>query len=170
MEIAHIFKLGSQYAGPLGAQIQNPRADNRPLEMGCYGLGLTRLMAAIVEQRRDRLGIVWPEAVSPYLAVIVPLQAAGSEWSIGEQLYRELSASGLDVLLDDSDAEYEDRIRYADLLGIPLKVVLTEDRKGGAMVEIRERASSGIDRVPLADLKGLLLRRADSINGRGDFR
>ena len=159
VEVGHIFKLGSRYSAAFGAHIEKLGSAARTLEMGCYGLGITRLLAVIVEQRRDTRGIAWPDRVAPYLAIIVPLQAhAGAH--VGEQLYRQLSASGLDVLLDDSDATPEEKLRYADLLGIPVKIVLAGEARAGEMVEIRERTSSEIRHVRAAELCALLHGRA----------
>jgi prolyl-tRNA synthetase len=159
VEVGHIFKLGSGYSAAFGAQIEKLGSAAQPLEMGCYGLGITRLLAVIVEQRRDTRGIVWPDRVAPYLAIIVPLQGdAGAHGA--EQLYQQLSASGLDVLLHDSDATPEEKLRYADLLGIPVKIILSGEARTGDMVEVQERSSSETRLVRTAELCALLHERA----------
>lgn len=159
IEVGHIFKLGSRYAAAFGAQIEHS-GNACPLEMGCYGLGITRLMATIVEQRRDERGIVWPESVAPFLAVLVPLRSDAAARRGAEQLYRKLIAFGLDILLDDSDAAPDEKLRHADLLGIPFTVVLPGDSKDGDIVEIRERSSPETHRVTALQVNALLRSRS----------
>jgi len=131
-EVGHIFKLGNRYSAAF--------------EMGCYGLGVTRLMQTIVEQNRDARGIVWPKAVAPYVAVIVPVNV-----HFAEQLYR--SCTELEILLDDSDAELEEKIRRADLLGMPFQIIVPAD---GSDVEIRDRLSTKIHRVHSSNVAAFL--------------
>lgn len=154
VELGHVFKLGSRYAQAFGAHV-----DGRPMEMGCYGLGISRLMATIVEQLRDTRGIVWPERIAPFQAIIVPLHAAAGVPEVAEQLYRQLMASGIDVLLDDSDSRPDNKLAYANLLGIPVKILL-RDEKRKDIVEIEERASSETHFTALRDVAELMHRRA----------
>jgi prolyl-tRNA synthetase len=149
VEIGHIFKLGTHYMRELATQ---PGA--RAVQMGCYGLGVTRLMATIVEQHRDARGIVWPERVAPFLAAIV---AQGPEASPAAlQLYRELSASGLQVLFFDSPEAAADKIARADRLGIPFQVVVPAAGTGTGTLELRHRTTSQTDRLSATDLRARL--------------
>jgi len=131
-EAGHIFKLGHRYSAAF--------------EMGCYGLGVTRLMQTIVEQNRDSRGIVWPKTVAPYIAIIVP-----GNVHLAEQLYS--SCKELEILLDDSDATTEEKLRRADLLGMPFQITVPED---GSVVEIRERLSTEIHHVHASDVPAFL--------------
>ena len=151
-EVAHLFKLGSRYAAAFGACLES----TKPLQMGCYGLGITRLMAAIVQQNRDESGIVWPHSVAPYAAIIMPAASDSSCRAFSEHLYRKLSNSADDVLLDDSDDRPENSLAYADLLGIPIKIIASENLQ--QTVEVRER-SSGESQWIRADNLGVLLHR-----------
>jgi len=133
--------------------------------MGCYGLGITRLMAIIVEQQRDARGIVWPESVAPYLAVVLQLSTNGEIRRAAEQLYVDLSASGLDVLLDDTGDSPADQVRNADLLGIPLQIVFSGDvAADGSVVEIRERKSGNTRRAPTKEILAFLRKRNELID------
>jgi prolyl-tRNA synthetase len=135
-EVAHLFKLGSGFAEAFGAFLE----PSKPLQMGCYGLGVTRLMAAIVHQGRDERGIVWPHAVAPYTPIILPAANDGSCRAFSERLYCILSDSAIDVLLDDTDDTPEKRMAYADLLGIPVQIIAHGPSQ--QTVEMRERGSA----------------------------
>jgi len=159
VEAGHIFKLGSHYADAFGARLAA-----QSLEMGCYGLGITRLMSTIVRQHQDARGIVWPEAVAPYLAVIVPMSAETVVLRGVDDLYRELAAAGIAVLLDDSMNPPDDRIRYADLLGIPIQILFRTDADH---VEIRRRESSESHRGRRSDVRPLLQSRHSALRVEG---
>jgi prolyl-tRNA synthetase len=138
IEVGHIFKLGSQYTESFGAAFSGPDG-KRPLDMGCYGLGVTRMMATIVEQRRDARGIVWPASVAPYLAILVP--ADDRSRLSAEEMYTSLTRLNASVLLDDSNGSLQNRVDRADLLGIPLQVCFSSDPVNAGTIEVRERAS-----------------------------
>ena len=138
IEVGHIFKLGSQYSEGFGAAFCGPDG-NRPLEMGCYGLGITRMMATVVEQRRDARGIVWPASIAPYLAILVPVDDRST--SPAEEMYAGLTRLNASVLLDDSNGQLQNRMERADLLGIPLQICFSTDLANAGIIEVRERAS-----------------------------
>jgi prolyl-tRNA synthetase len=152
VEVGHIFKLGTHYVSEFGA-----RTNGQPLQMGCYGLGVTRLMATIVEQLRDRRGIVWPEKVAPFLVVVVPAQPGACAAAL--ELYRDLSASGVDVLLDDSQQAPAEKTRRAEWLGIPFQIVLLTDDAAAGAVELRRRGSSEVHRLSAADARARMYER-----------
>jgi prolyl-tRNA synthetase len=152
IEVGHIFKLGSQYSESFGAAFSGPDG-NRPLDMGCYGLGITRMMATVVEQRRDARGIVWPASVAPYLAILVPVDDRSR--SSAEEMYAGLTRLNASVLLDDSNSPLQNRVERADLLGIPLQIRLSAEPANTGTIEVRERASQKSRHVR-ADIKTLL--------------
>ena len=131
IEIGHFFKLGSRYSAAFGLTIASSDGDSRPAEMGSYGLGVTRLMAAIVAQSRDARGIVWPPQIAPFLVVVLPCGRIGRDRA--EEWWRRLARSGHDVLLDDSTDPPEEQLRRADLLGIPFQIMpaSSDDRLSG---------------------------------------
>ena len=135
VEVGHIFKLGSHYTAFM--------------KMGCYGLGITRIMSTIVEQWKDPRGIIWPERVAPYRVILIPLNEKSR--NSAEQLYAELNARE-EVLFDDSDVSSDEKLRRADLLGIPRQMHLSGD-----VVDIRERSSSAVKRVTVSEAKLLTL-------------
>ena len=138
IEIGHFFRLGSRYSVELGLTVASVEHGSRPVEMGSYGLGVTRLMAAIASQSRDGRGIVWPPEIAPFHSIV--LSCAPTCRDRAEELWRRLARSGHEVLLDDSTDPLEEQLRRADLLGIPFQV-LTPSPDAGA-VEIRSRRSS----------------------------
>jgi prolyl-tRNA synthetase len=130
VEVGHIFKLGSHYTAFM--------------KMGCYGLGITRIMSTIVEQWKDPRGIIWPERVAPYKVILIPLNETSR--NSAEQLYAELNKS--DVLFDDSDVSSDEKLRRADLLGIPRQIHLSGD-----VINIRKRSSCAVKRVTVSEAK-----------------
>ena len=135
IEVGHIFKLGMKYSEPLGATVQDEAGEARPLVMGTYGFGVTRVVAAAIEQCHDEAGIVWPEAIAPWRLVIVPLNAGKSETvrETAERLYAELTERGLDPLVDDR--EERPGVKFADmeLVGIPHRIVIGDRAKDGVL-------------------------------------
>jgi prolyl-tRNA synthetase len=149
VEVAHIFKLGSRYTDAFGA-----RAGARSLQMSCYGLGATRLMATVAEQRCDARGLVWPRSIAPFLATIVPADPAALPAAVA--LYTELRGAGDDVLLDDTSAPYADKLAHADLRGIRFQLIVSADHGSDEVIELRERAASLAQRVRRADVAARL--------------
>jgi prolyl-tRNA synthetase len=156
VEVGHVFKLGSRYTMSLGAEIAGARGDRQPLTMGCYGLGLTRLIAAVVEQRRDYRGIVWPEQIAPFLVGIVYDGEEVSERA--ERLYYDLRSVSIEALLMDSSASAAERMKHLDLLGIPyqLRVQANDDQ-----VCFRSRAETAWRHQEQAAVKDFLKNRSN---------
>jgi prolyl-tRNA synthetase len=149
IEVGHIFNFGSFYAAPLGASFLDENGEEKLLLGGSYGIGPARVMAAIVEQRNDEHGIVWPRSVAPYDAHVVVLAGADE---VGVQAAEALSAAGLDVLLDDRDLRPGEKFADADLIGIPLRVTAGKKSLEDGGVDVRERATGAERRVSVADL------------------
>jgi prolyl-tRNA synthetase len=149
IEVGHIFKLGTFHSQAFGATFLDEDGREKPLVMGSYGIGLARTMAAIVEQRHDENGIVWPRSVAPYDAHVVALADAEE---IALQAAEALSAGGLDVLLDDRDQRAGEKFADADLIGCPVRVTAGRKSLDDGKVDVRDRASGVETRKDVADL------------------
>jgi prolyl-tRNA synthetase len=149
IEVGHIFKLDTRYSEPLGATFLDEDGRERAIVMGSYGIGPARVMAAIVEQRNDELGIQWPRPVAPYDVHVVVL--AGAE-EVGERAAETLSAVGREVLLDDRDQRPGEKFADADLIGIPVRVTAGKKSLEDGAVDVRDRATGAERRVSLAEL------------------
>jgi prolyl-tRNA synthetase len=156
IEAGHIFQLGLKYSQTMGATFMDEAGEAKPLWMGCYGIGVSRVAQAAVEQSYDSDGIVWPVAIAPYQAiVIIPNLADAAQVDAAETLYRELNAAGIETLLDDRDERAGVKFKDADLIGIPFRVVVGRSLKQGK-VELVERATKTATEVPLTDVVALL--------------
>ncbi len=149
IEVGHIFKLGTKYSEALDARFLDEDGQERALIMGCYGIGLARTMAAVVEQSHDEHGIIWPASVAPYDVHVVVLTGAEE---IGQQAAEALSAAGKDVLLDDRDRRPGEKFADADLIGIPIRVTAGKKSLDDGAVDVRERATGAERRVNVSDL------------------
>jgi prolyl-tRNA synthetase len=150
IEVGHIFKLGLRYSEPMGATVLTEEGKEVPIVMGSYGIGLERLMAAIVEAHHDEHGICWPASVAPYHAVVVPVKATEeTQATVSERLYRELADAGIEAILDDRDERPGVKFKDADLVGIPFRVVVGPRSLRRGAVELFERATGEMTEVPL---------------------
>jgi prolyl-tRNA synthetase len=149
IEVGHIFKLGTRYSAPLGARFVDEDGQERALVMGSYGIGLARVMAALVEQRHDEQGIIWPASVAPYDVHVLALRGAEE---VAEQAAEALSAAGKDVLLDDRDQRPGEKFADADLIGIPIRVTAGKKSLEDGAVDVRDRATGEERRVKLTDI------------------
>lgn len=141
IEVGHVFKLGTKYSEKLGASYLDESGARRPCVMGCYGIGVTRTLQAIIEQGNDKDGIIWPLSVAPYQVCLTPLQVAAGHpvMELAETLYRELTARGVEVLLDDRDERPGVKFKDADLVGFPIRVAIGEKSLARGQVEIKPR-------------------------------
>jgi prolyl-tRNA synthetase len=150
IEIGHIFKLGTRYSVPFDLTYQSEEGQKKQVEMGCYGIGITRMMAAIIEQNNDAKGIIWPVSVAPFQFAVIPISLdnaairAASEW-----VERTLRASGYDVILDDRDLSGGKKFKDADLLGFPYKIIIGERGLRDGKVEIEIRRDDTKTMVPI---------------------
>jgi len=144
IEVGHIFQLGDKYSEAMGATVQDPDGKNRVMAMGCYGIGITRIVGAAIEQNHDENGIIWPGSLAPFDVVIVPINLQRSETvrEAAEALYAELSGMGLDVLYDDRDARPGVKFADAELIGIPHRLVISERSLAAGELEYRHRRDS----------------------------
>jgi len=153
VEVGHIFKLGAVYSAPLDATYLDEQSVEHPLVMGCYGIGPGRVLAAVVEQRHDERGIVWPASVAPYDAHVLSLGGGSDDVAgLAADVAQELSAAGRDVLLDDRDARPGEKFADADLLGCPLRVTVGKKSLDDGSVDVRRRSETQDTRVPRASV------------------
>ena len=149
IEVGHIFNFGSFYSRPLGATFLDEDGTEKPLLGGSYGIGLARVMAALVEQGHDENGIIWPRSVAPYDVHIVALPGVEEQAQAAADV---LSAAGLDVLLDDRDLRAGEKFADADLIGVPVRVTVGRKTLDDGAVDVRDRKTGAEERVAVADL------------------
>jgi prolyl-tRNA synthetase len=153
IEVGHIFKLETRFSKPLEASFLDEDGTEKPLIMGCYGIGLGRIVAAAVEQHHDELGIAWPRSIAPYDVHVVALP--GIEEQAAEAA-RVLEQAGADVLFDDRDQRAGEKFADADLIGCPLRVTVGKKTAEDGSVDVRDRGSGEERRVPIAELGSVL--------------
>jgi prolyl-tRNA synthetase len=154
VEVGHIFKLGTKYSEAMSATYLDEKGKARPFIMGCYGFGVSRMVAAVIEASHDENGICWPEAVAPFDLEILPLNVSDPDISAAaERLYAQLSSAGLEVLLDDRDLRAGFKFKDADLIGIPRRVVLGEKNLRQGKAEIQNRRDGSREIVPLEEIR-----------------
>lgn len=142
IEVGHVFKLGTKYSEKLGANFLDEAGARKPAVMGCYGIGITRTLQAVIEQGNDKDGVVWPLSVAPYQVCITPLAVAPDSpaMQLAEKIYAELTAQGVDVILDDRDERPGVKFKDADLVGFPIRVSIGEKSLAKGEVEIKPRS------------------------------
>ncbi|MDD4893969.1 MAG: proline--tRNA ligase [Candidatus Omnitrophica bacterium] len=140
IELGHIFKLGTKYSASLGANFVDAKGEQRPIIMGCYGIGVSRLVSAIIEQNHDKDGIIWPKEISPYQVIVLPLDTTDTKiMDKANQVYNELGQAGMDVLLDDRDERAGVKFKDADLLGISLQIIIGKESLKQDTLELKIR-------------------------------
>ena len=150
IEVGHVFRLGLKYSEPMGARFLDAGGAERTIVMGCYGIGVTRMVAAVIEQRHDENGIRWPFSVAPYHVHVVPVNVKDERTrATGEAIYEGLTAAGVETLLDDRDERPGIKFKDADLLGVPLRVTVGEKGLKDGVVEVRDRFTGEVVRVPV---------------------
>lgn len=150
MEVGHIFKLGTRYTESIGAHFLDEKGERKPAIMGCYGIGVNRILAAAIEQHHDAKGIRWPEAIAPFEVEIITVnQGADAVAQAAEKIYAELTAAGKEVLFDDRDERAGVKFNDADLIGIPWQVVVGERGLKEGKVEVKNRRTGEVKLVDL---------------------
>ena len=144
IEVGHIFQLGTKYSEAMDATVQNPDGKNQVMSMGCYGIGITRIVGAAIEQNHDDAGIIWPAPLAPFDVVLVAINMHRSEEvkAAAEALYQELREQGLEVLLDDRNARPGVKFADAELIGIPHRLVISDRSLAAGELEYRHRRDS----------------------------
>jgi prolyl-tRNA synthetase len=150
IEVGHIFKLGTFLSEKLDASFIDEKGESHPMVMGCYGIGLGRLLAAAIEQNHDDKGIIWPTPIAPYHVYLCPLYREGSKVAeVAENLYARLETEGLEVLFDDREESPGVKFNDADLLGIPVRLTISPRTLEKDSVEVKRRSEKGSALVPL---------------------
>jgi prolyl-tRNA synthetase len=150
IEVGHIFQLGTVYSAPMKALVLEESGREVPLYMGCYGIGVTRIVAAAIEQNHDDKGIIWPAPIAPFQVVLVPLNLTKSPRvrEVANRLYDELNAAGIEVLYDDRDARPGVKFADAELLGIPHRLVVADRGLEAGKLEYRHRRDTASTDIP----------------------
>jgi prolyl-tRNA synthetase len=161
IEVGHIFQLGRKYSEAMGATVQDEHGGTIFMPMGCYGIGVTRIVAAAIEQNHDPRGIVWPAPLAPFDVVLVGLnwEKSARVRETAEALYRELGASGVEVLLDDRDARPGVKFADAELTGIPHRIVVSDRGIEAGRLEYRHRLAAGTEDFPMAEATSFVRER-----------
>jgi len=161
IEVGHIFQLRTKYSEPMKATYLDDKGETRPMEMGCYGIGVTRIVAAAIEQNHDERGIGFPVPMAPFEVSLVPIgyHKSAAVREAADRLYAELSAAGVEVLLDDREERPGVLFADMDLIGIPHRLVLSERGLGAGTAEYKARDDAQPQNVPLADTVASLKER-----------
>jgi len=154
IEVGHIFKLGRKYSEAMNATVLDESGQSVTMLMGCYGIGVTRIVAAAIEQNHDDRGIIWPDPLAPYHVVLIPLNLQKSDRVRGaaEALYAALGAAGIETLFDDRDARPGVKFADAELLGIPHRLVLGERGVDAGTCEYRSRRATENQDIPIGSV------------------
>ncbi len=152
IEVGQVFYLGTKYSVAMGATYLDAEGRERPIEMGCYGIGVSRLVAATIEQNHDANGIIWPFSIAPFHVLLLPINYKDkSIREAADKLYDELQKHGVEVLLDDRDERPGVKFKDADLIGIPLRVTIGAKGLEKGCLELRSRREGKTEEVPVAD-------------------
>jgi len=153
IEVGQVFKLGEKYSKALGATFQDENGESRPIIMGCYGIGITRTMAAAIEQNHDQDGIIWPAAIAPFHAVVIPVSARdGAQLAMAGEIYDHLASAGVEVVLDDRPERAGVKFKDADLIGYPLRITVGSKAVAEKQVELRVRGTREVTVAPVEKL------------------
>lgn len=160
IEVGHIFKLGTKYSQALEANFADAKGELKPIIMGCYGIGVSRLVSAIIEQNNDAQGIIWPKEIAPYQILILPLDVTNSQiMQEAVALYDQLNDLGFAVLLDDRDERAGVKFKDADLIGLPIQLI----------VSAKTLAENKIEVKPRLDKRSFLVDKAGIINNLQEY-
>ena len=149
IEVGHVFKLGTKYSDSMKATFLDKNGKARPLIMGCYGIGLNRIMAAAIESRCDDAGIVWPMSIAPFEVLVIALDPRNDDvMSTAAKIHDDLAAAGIDVLFDDRDERAGFKFKDADLIGIPLRITVGRRSLAEGVVELKPRDAEEVHKLP----------------------
>ncbi|KRQ86391.1 Proline--tRNA ligase [Caloramator mitchellensis] len=158
IEVGHIFKLGTKYSSAMNATFVDDKGEEKPIIMGCYGIGINRTMAAVIEQNHDEKGIMWPLSVAPYHVIVVPV-VMKDEFAVNaaEEIYSKLNEMGIETLIDDRDERAGVKFNDADLIGIPIRITVGKKIKDG-IVEFKLRNSSEVKEIKVEEIYDEVLK------------
>jgi prolyl-tRNA synthetase len=156
IETGNIFSLGTKFSKPFDLTVDDPATGSRvTVIMGCYGIGLGRLMGTVVELLSDERGIVWPESIAPYKVYLAPIIREGEKSKVSDvadNIYRELTSSGIGVLYDDREVRAGEKFADADLLGIPYRVVISDKTVASDTYEVKARTAQAAENLTRQEL------------------
>ena len=161
IEIGHIFVLGTKYSAPMNASFLDENGKPKPFEMGCYGIGITRLPAAAVEQNHDERGIIWPDALAPFTVVLCPIgpDRFPDVKAAADKLYGELLDAGVDVILDDRGERPGAMFADWELIGVPHRVTLGDRGLKDGQLEYQHRRDTTATKLATADVLAFITAR-----------
>jgi prolyl-tRNA synthetase len=164
IEVGHIFQLGQLYSKAMNASVLDEQGKALTMHMGCYGIGVTRVVAAAIEQNHDSNGIIWPEAIAPFQVVLVPINyhKSAKVQETADALYRDFNAAGIDVLLDDRDARPGVKFADSELMGIPHRIVIGDRTLAAGKLEYRHRRETESTEIPAEDPVGYIRHKLNS--------
>ena len=163
IEAAHIFKLGTVYSKQFNANYVDEKGESRPIVMGCYGFGPSRLLGAAIEQNHDAKGIIWPVSIAPYHVYLCPLYREDSKVAeAAEKLYTDLQAAGIEVLFDDRNESAGVKFNDADLIGLPFRITVSPRTLEKDSVEFKKRTEKDVENVPLQEIVKKLKKLIES--------
>jgi prolyl-tRNA synthetase len=169
LEVGHVFKLGTNYSKAMGATYLDEKGGEIPIIMGCYGIGINRIMAAAIEAGHDDNGIIWPLSLAPYQVSLIPLQVNKAEvMDLTTKLEQELEAAGVDVLTDDRDQRPGVKFKDVDLIGVPLRVVIGERGLKDGSIEVKWRHEAAARNLPLATATQAILAELAGARAKHD--
>jgi prolyl-tRNA synthetase len=164
IEVGHIFQLGRLYSEAMNASVLDEQGKALTMFMGCYGIGVTRVVAAAIEQNHDANGILWPESIAPFQVVLVPInyQKSTRVQQAADALYQQFIDAGVDVLLDDRDARPGVKFADSELMGIPHRIVIGERGLDAGNLEYRHRRATESTEIPAADPVGYIRHKLNA--------
>jgi prolyl-tRNA synthetase len=151
IEVGHIFRLGTKYSKAMGATYLDAEGQARPMVMGCYGIGITRIVAAAIEQAHDENGVIFPLAIAPVSVAVLPMALSGEAYETAELIYRQLQENQVDALLDDRDLRPGVKFKDIDLIGIPLRMVVGPKGLKEGQVELKRRQGGQVEMLPVKE-------------------
>ena len=164
MEVGHIFKLGTRYTECLDALYLDEKGVQQKIIMGCYGIGVNRILAAAIEEHHDDKGIKWPQSIAPFDAALLTLNQADEKvCEAAEKLYTDLKEAGYDVLYDDRDERAGVKFKDADLIGLPLQIIIGERNLNEGLIEIKVRATGEAHKLALSDFTPASLKNFQTV-------
>ena len=161
IEVGHVFQLGTKYSESFDATCLDSSGENAMMWMGCYGIGVSRIVAAAIEQNNDESGIIWPEPIAPFLVCIVPInfQQSADVARVSLEVHDALTQAGVEVMLDDRDDRPGVKFADMDLLGIPHRLVVSDRGIANEQIEYKRRGKEAVEHLSLDGLTEVLLQR-----------
>jgi prolyl-tRNA synthetase len=151
IEVGQVFKLFTKYSVPLKATYLDANGKEQPMVMGCYGIGISRTLAAAIEQHNDKDGIIWPVAIAPYEVIVLPVNTKDEASNAkAEEIYKALCDSGVEAIIDDRDERAGVKFKDADLIGYPVRVVVGPKTLAKGQIEVKDRQTGEVTMVDVA--------------------